>query len=85
MTSRAIGSAFPLRRRTAVVSLLVAIAILSRPIGPTAEATSPIAVGSEAPEIQLGDQHGRPFVLSDALKQRAFVVLAFYPKAFTSG
>jgi AhpC/TSA family len=44
-----------------------------------------LVVGTEAPEIRLGDQHGRSFMLSEALKQRAFVVLAFYPKAFTSG
>ena len=47
-------------------------------------AVSP-AVGDVAPEVQLGDQHGKPFTLGETLKTRDFVVLAFYPKAFTGG
>ena len=43
------------------------------------------AVGESAPELHLRDQNGRSFVLHDVLKEREFVVLAFYPKAFTSG
>jgi hypothetical protein len=42
-------------------------------------------VGEVAPEVQLGDQHGNTFALGDALKAREFVVIAFYPKAFTGG
>jgi peroxiredoxin len=42
-------------------------------------------VGERAPDVALGDQHGQPFRLVDALKQREFVVLAFYVKAFTGG
>ena len=41
--------------------------------------------GEAAPDVVLGDQHGTPFRLGDALKQRDFVVLAFYVKAFTGG
>ena len=43
------------------------------------------AVGDAAPELHLRDQNGRSFVLHDVLKEREFIVLAFYPKAFTSG
>ena len=42
-------------------------------------------VGEAAPAVALGDQHGQPFRLADALKQREFIVLAFYIKAFTGG
>ena len=44
-----------------------------------------LAVGDIAPEIKLSDQHGKAFVLADTLKSRDFVVVAFYPRAFTSG
>jgi peroxiredoxin len=44
-----------------------------------------VPVGEPAPEVALGDQHGKSFRLADALKQRDFVVLAFYVKAFTGG
>lgn len=50
-----------------------------------AERTAPAPVGERAPDVVLGDQHGQPFRLTDALKQREFVVLAFYVKAFTGG
>jgi hypothetical protein len=48
------------------------------------KARSP-GVGDMAPDVTLGDQHGKPFALGDALKTREFVVIAFYPKAFTGG
>jgi len=38
-----------------------------------------------APEIALGDQHGQPFRLSEAVGRRDFVVVAFFVKAFTGG
>jgi peroxiredoxin len=44
-----------------------------------------VPVGDPAPELALGDQHGKPFRLAEALQQRDFVVLAFYVKAFTGG
>jgi len=50
-----------------------------------AERTTPVPAGERAPDVALGDQHGQPFRLGDALKQREFVVLAFYVKAFTGG
>ena len=54
---------------------------------PTAQAAEapPPAVGQKAPEIRLGDQHGKTFVLADAIRDRKFVVVAFYPKAFSGG
>ena len=42
-------------------------------------------MNDKAPEITLGDQHGRPFRLSDALAGRDFIVVAFFVKAFTGG
>lgn len=50
-----------------------------------AERDSALAVGERAPDLRLGDQHGKPFRLADALAAHRFVVLAFYPKAFTGG
>jgi peroxiredoxin len=50
-----------------------------------AERSTPAPVGERAPDVALGDQHGQPFRLADALKQRELVVLAFYVKAFTGG
>ena len=61
--------------------MLLAVA----PVASAAERTSPTPVGERAPDVSLGDQHGQPFRLADALKQREFVVLAFYVKAFTGG
>jgi hypothetical protein len=43
------------------------------------------SVGQPAPVIELADQHGKTFVLADALKAKKFVVVAFYPKAFSGG
>jgi cytochrome oxidase Cu insertion factor (SCO1/SenC/PrrC family) len=51
----------------------------------TAADTPPLAVGAAAPDTALSDQHGRPVRLTDLLKQRDFVVVAFYVKAFTGG
>lgn len=50
-----------------------------------AERANPLAVGQQAPAVELRDQHGQPFRLAETLKQRDFVVLAFYVKAFTGG
>ena len=67
----------------ALVALSLALTISTA--AHAADRTNPIPAGEPAPEITLGDQHGRAFALADILRQRAFVVLAFYPKAFTSG
>ena len=50
-----------------------------------ADRDKPFAVDDKAPGITLGDQHGRPFKLSETLAQRDFVVVAFFVKAFTGG
>jgi peroxiredoxin len=50
-----------------------------------ADRAAPVPVGESAPDVALADQHGKPFQLAEALKQRDFVVLAFYVKAFTGG
>lgn len=50
-----------------------------------AASRTPVGVGQPAPAIELGDQHGKPFRLADLLRQRDFVVVAFYVKAFTGG
>ncbi|MGE0191086.1 MAG: peroxiredoxin [Planctomycetota bacterium] len=44
----------------------------------------PLAVGDTAPAWRLNDDAGRAVSLADA-KGKAWVVLAFYPKASTSG
>jgi hypothetical protein len=91
----AAARALPLRRVAPATRALLAL-VLTLPLGlglalavvtsaQAAERKSPIAAGQVAPEIKLGDQHGRAFALGEVLKQRDFVVLAFYPKAFTSG
>jgi hypothetical protein len=73
-------------RRPGRVLVVVALA-LAGAAGAVAsgERSSPLPVGAEAPEIELRDQHGRAFRLSDTLASRDFVVVAFYVKAFTGG
>ena len=46
---------------------------------------TPLAVGAAAPDTVLADQSGRSVRLADLTRQRAFVVVAFYVKAFTGG
>jgi hypothetical protein len=73
------------RRRAAwLAALALSFALVPAPVR-AADRSSPPAVGESAPELHLRDQNGRSFVLHDVLKERDFVVLAFYPKAFTSG
>jgi cytochrome oxidase Cu insertion factor (SCO1/SenC/PrrC family) len=71
--------------RSTCGAIVAATVLLLAAAAPAAERTSPPAVGEVAPELHLRDQHGKPFVLHDVLKERSFVVLAFYPKAFTGG
>jgi peroxiredoxin Q/BCP len=46
--------------------------------------TTPLKVGDPAPDFTLPDQDGKPVALKDLLASGP-VILAFYPKAFTSG
>ncbi len=64
----------------ALIALLLVPALAS-----AADRTAPFAVGDLAPDFGLTDHQGRSFRLSDALRAREFVVLAFYVKAFTGG
>jgi hypothetical protein len=70
-------------REAALAGLLLATVVLAAPA--LADAPKPLAGGAAAPPTVLHDQHGRPFDLSEALRQRPFVVVAFYVKAFTGG
>ncbi len=45
----------------------------------------PLAAGAAAPDTALVELAARRGRLADLLKQRDFVVLAFYVKAFTGG
>ena len=50
-----------------------------------ADQQTPLAVGVTAPDTKLVDQSGQSVRLADLIKQRDFVVVAFYVKAFTGG
>jgi peroxiredoxin len=50
-----------------------------------AAAQAPLAVGAAVPDTALPDQRGQTVRLADLLRQRDFVVVAFYVKAFTGG
>ena len=63
---------------------LAAVLVLVASLAGAADQT-PLAAGAAAPETALVDQHGQPVRLADLLKQRDFVVVAFYVKAFTGG
>ena len=63
---------------------LAAVLVLVASLAGAADQT-PLAAGAAAPETALVDQQGQPVRLTDLLKQRDFVVVAFYVKAFTGG
>jgi len=67
-----------------VIRALALAALLALTAGAAAD-DRPLAVGAQAPDTALVDQHGQAVRLADLLKQRAFVVVAFYVKAFTGG
>ena len=50
-----------------------------------ADSQTPLAVGVMAPDTKLVDQNGQSLRLADLIRQRDFVVVAFYVKAFTGG
>ena len=68
----------------ALLGLAVVLAVAT-PFAWAGERKDIPAVGEPAPDLKLGDQNGKLFVLADTLKDKEFVVLAFYPKAFTGG
>ena len=55
------------------------IALLAMLLG-----SAPLKVGQKAPAFTLPDTDGKPVSL-EALLDRGPVILAFFPKAFTSG
>jgi peroxiredoxin Q/BCP len=55
------------------------LALLSMLLG-----TAPLKAGDRAPDFTLPDTEGKPVTLSKLL-EKGPVILAFYPKAFTSG
>jgi peroxiredoxin len=67
------------------VRLAAALALLLVASAAWAAGQTPLAVGAAAPETVLPDQRGQAVRLADLLKQRDFVVVAFYVKAFTGG
>ena len=65
---------------------LALAALLILAAGPAVAADDkPLAVGAQAPDTTLPDQGGQPVQLAALLKEHAFVVVAFYVKAFTGG
>ena len=62
---------------------ILAVALLT--VGAAAADQTPLKVGAAAPDTKLVDQQGQPVHLADLLKQRDWVVVAFYVKAFTGG
>jgi hypothetical protein len=66
-------------------ALTRAIALVAFAATIASAADQPLAVGAPAPETSLVDQRGQPVRLADLLKQRDWVVVAFYVKAFTGG
>jgi len=69
-----------------VSRLLVAATMLALMVGAAAaDQPAPLAVGVMAPDTKLVDQNGQRVHLADLIKQRDWVVVAFYVKAFTGG
>jgi len=67
------------------VRLAAALALLLVASAAWGAGQTPLAAGAAAPETVLPDQRGQAVRLVDLLKQRDFVVVAFYVKAFTGG
>jgi peroxiredoxin len=66
---------------TRALALLALLAVTAT----AAADQAPLAVGSAAPATAGVDQNGQPVRLADLLKQRDWIVVAFYVKAFTGG
>jgi hypothetical protein len=73
------------RALATVTRALVALTLLASVTGAAADSQTPLAAGAMAPETTLVDQNGQSLRLADVVKQRDFVVVAFYVKAFTGG
>jgi hypothetical protein len=71
------------RRRLALA--LVVLLALSAGVAHGADRDKSLAVGDRAPDFTLQDHQGQPVRLSEVLRQREFVVLAFYIQADTPG
>ena len=74
-----------LRVDSGAVVPLVCLLLFGLPIVAGADRDASLPVGARVPEVQLGDPHGKPFRLGEMLAAHRYVVLAFYPKAFTGG
>jgi len=75
-----------IRALIAVTRALVAVMLLALVTSAAAaDSQTPLAVGVVAPETKLIDQNGQSLRLADLIKQRDYVVVAFYVKAFTGG
>jgi peroxiredoxin Q/BCP len=61
---------------------LVACGLLASPAG--AQTTAELKVGDQAPDFTLPGTDGKTYTLGKDLKGR-WVVLAWFPKAFTAG
>jgi hypothetical protein len=79
------AGALTVRRIGVAILALVLASVAAASWSFASDQRKPPAVGDMAPDVKLSDQNGKTFVLGDTLKEREFVVLAFYPKAFTNG
>ena len=69
-----------------MIRLLCAATMLALTMSSAAaDPQTALAVGVMAPDTKLVDQNGQSVRLADLLRQRDFVVIAFYVKAFTGG
>jgi hypothetical protein len=68
-----------------MLALVVATLLAASTAWAWATGQPTLTVGAAAPETVLPDQRGQSVHLADLLKQRDFVVVAFYVKAFTGG
>ena len=64
---------------------LLALVLLAVAGATSAADQVPLTVGTAAPDTRLVDQQGQPVHLAALLKQRDWLVVAFYVKAFTGG
>ena len=85
MARRECGGALTLRRIGVALVALAFATMAAAGVSYATEKKSAPAIGESAPELKLSDQNGKAFVLAETLKEREFVVIAFYPRAFTSG